>query len=668
MNITVKIRHFILTIAALGALASCNYEYPEIDFSQTYMNDYSEVAKTLQDQSKTLSEKLAALQTAMSNQTMSLEQKLDLLKKAIDDQNMTLSQKMELLTSAVDNGVIKYEEMAKKIIEAIDAMAASSEEKMAAIEEAVKAQTADLSAKLALVEAALQKGFVDTAKSVELVKEAVASLEGTVEEKLKAIEEAVNNQKIELSAKLALIQGTVEAGFADNAAALEYVADAIESLEGTLEEKLGAIENIIKSQTTELGLKLSLIEAAVKNGFADNAKAIGLVKDAISSLDGATEEKLNGIEEVIKSQITTLTEKLALIDGALTTGLTNIDGTLKLIKDAVASLKGDYADALKQIEDAVKSMSTALETKLAAIKASVDNGILDIVNGQKQIEAAIEKASAESVVSGFNKDQILGLDLTKGCAIVTTDFWSKYYNSEGSDYYKKVSALLDVTLPIPNSLSINLHLRGFQYDDYPKYDQSAENYEGCAKNCNITTRIVNNSPRLMVANVDSDWAEYALTNGTATSGLMAYSNNFAFEYKGRSACAVYKVIPYANINYHRNRMKEVEVDEDGQVIEEEYAMVAAVFNVYCNKNSNSSATTQLADDFHAQAEAYIFYPTAEEDDSFVVNLSGNSMIVDGKFNSGNYDQTLKYLFPYTDYRYGKTLEVEAIYQTGGRYD
>ncbi len=660
MNITVKIRHFILTIAALGALASCNYEYPEIDFSQTYMNDYSEVAKTLQDQSKTLSEKLAALQTAISNQTMSLEQKLDLLKKAIDDQNMTLSQKMELLTSAVDNGVLKYEEMTKQIIEAIDAMAASSEEKMTAIEEAVKAQTADLSAKLALVEAALQKGFVDTAKSVELVKEAVASLEGTVEEKLKAIEEAVNNQKIELSAKLALIQGTVEAGFADNAAALEYVADAIESLEGSVEEKLGAIENIIKSQTTELGLKLSLIEAAVKNGFADNVKAIGLVKDAISSLDGATEEKLNAIEEVIKSQTTTLTEKLDLIDGALTTGLTNIDGTLKLIKDAVASLKGDYADALKQIEDAVNSITATLETKLAAIKASVDQGILDIAEGQKLIEIAIGNASAGSVASGFNKDEILGLDLTKGCAIVTTDFWSKYYNDTDSDQYKKVSALLDVTLPFPKDMAFNVHLCGLSYDDWSAYNSADEYYSGCATNCTITTEMYNNSPRLMVANVDSDWADSALTNGTATSGLMAYSNNFAFLYKGRSACAVYKVIPFANIHYNIQNQPDYYSGECG--------VGAVVFNLYCNKNSNSNTTAKLADDFHRNAAYHIFWFDSTDNDGFTFNLSGNSMIVDGKFNSGSYDNTLNYLFPYTDYRLDNKLGIEVIFQVGGYYD
>ena len=647
-----KLKYFLLTVAALGAMAtvtSCDYEAPKIEYKQTITNDYSDVVKILQDQTATLSEKLAALETAMENQTLSLEQKLDLLKKAVDDQNMTLSQKMDLLTAAVNNGVIKYEEMTQKIIDALDAMSASNEEKLAAIEQAVKAQTADLSAKLVLIEAAIQKGCVDAGDALELVKSALESLEGTLEEKLEAVKKAVDNQKIELSAKLTLIQSAVEDGFIETSEAIEYVEDAIGSLEGTLEEKLGAIENIIKSQTTELGPKLSLIEAAVKNGFVDNVKAIGLVKDAIDTLKGTVTEKLKDISDAIKSQTTTLTAKLALIDGALTTGLTNIDGTLKLIKDAVASLKGDYTDALKQIKDAVESMSTALEIKLAAIKDAVDEGILKVKEGQKLIEAAIEKASADSVVSGLNKDQILNLDLKNGCAILTLDFWKSIYSDTTTNNYKSVSSLLDVTTPMPTTANIE-----FLYDGNLDGKERARYFSKLVSDCKVTPD-PSGSTRLRVANTGSDWAESAMTNyGSTLTGIMAYANNFVFSYNGREACAVYKINPKVNIS--------CKIDYSQVTNFKDFTVKAICFeNQYFRDNSSYKEPRDLYY-LYTNNPTKCTVGSEVETLTFSAELTGNALLWEDKILVKNYEENLKYFYTYTDYRNAdQPLSIQVIF-------
>ncbi len=613
-----KMKRLFLTIVAFGTLIavnSCTYEAPEIYYEQTITNDYTGVVKALQDQTRTLEEKLALLESAMKNQTLSLEQKLDLLKKGLDDQNMSLSQKLDLLTAAVNNGVIKYEEMTRKLIESIDAMKVSNAEKLEAVEKAVKEQASSLAAKLALIEAAVQKGLVDTGKSLVLVKDAIDALEGTVEEKLKAVESAIKDQKVELDAKLSLIQGALEAGFVKNAEALELVKDAIDALEGTVEEKLKAVENAVRNQSTSLA------------------------------------------------------DKLTLIDQTLNTKLTDIKSQQVLIKDAVNSLKGDYAAALADLKAAVSSMTSTLETKLGAIKTSVDEGVLDITEGQKLIQEAIESSTTEgtSVTGGFNKDEILDLNLKKGCIILTTEFWNKYYNKTDSDEYKKISALLDATLPIPADTKLDLKL---YYVD-SEYDQPfyTNRMDVDYSNLKITpdTRY---EPMLLVANVDKEWSGSAMRHISATSGLMMLGKHFAFSYKNRSACAVYKVNYMAVISfstYSAPLIYSTSFPSDGSISTGviypdglkilAYSIKTVSFGKqYCNRNDRVNDELELA---YRLDKSPAF--AGIDNVSLTVDLRGNGVFAEylyigGTGSSYSYttsfhsDLPLKHIFTYTDSR------------------
>ncbi len=667
-----KMKRLFLTIVAFGTLIavnSCTYEAPEIYYEQTITNDYTGVVKALQDQTRTLEEKLALLESAMKNQTLSLEQKLDLLKKGLDDQNMSLSQKLDLLTAAVNNGVIKYEEMTRKLIESIDAMKVSNAEKLEAVEKAVKEQASSLAAKLALIEAAVQKGLVDTGKSLVLVKDAIDALEGTVEEKLKAVESAIKDQKVELGAKLSLIQGALEAGFVKNAEALELVKDAIDALEGTVEEKLKAVESAIKDQKVELGAKLSLIQGALEAGFVKNAEALELVKDAIDALEGTVEEKLKAVENAVRNQSTSLADKLTLIDQTLNTKLTDIKSQQVLIKDAVNSLKGDYAAALADLKAAVSSMTSTLETKLGAIKTSVDEGVLDITEGQKLIQEAIESSTTEgtSVTGGFNKDEILDLNLKKGCIILTTEFWNKYYNKTDSDEYKKISALLDATLPIPADTKLDLKL---YYVD-SEYDQPfyTNRMDVDYSNLKITpdTRY---EPMLLVANVDKEWSGSAMRHISATSGLMMLGKHFAFSYKNRSACAVYKVNYMAVISfstYSAPLIYSTSFPSDGSISTGviypdglkilAYSIKTVSFGKqYCNRNDRVNDELELA---YRLDKSPAF--AGIDNVSLTVDLRGNGVFAEylyigGTGSSYSYttsfhsDLPLKHIFTYTDSR------------------
>ena len=356
MNLRKNFLAFITCILVIG-VGSCTYESPEINFRQTTVNDYSKIIEALENQTKTMAEKLA------------------LLEAALKDQSMTISMKLELLTKAYEEGVLKYEEMADKTIDALNALKASNEERLAAIEAAMKNQSVDLSAKLALIEASMKSGFTDVTGSQKLLSEAVASLTGTVAEKLSAIETAVKNQSVDLSAKLALIEASMKSGFADVTDSQKLMNDAVASLTGTVAEKLSAIETAVKNQSVDLSAKLVLIEASMKSGFADVADSQKLMNDAVASLTGTVAEKLSAIETAIKNQTADFGPKIGLIKSALDAGFLDQKNALGLIKDALETLNGTVEGVDDIISDIVGSIN-----KVKNAIDGVDNTIKDKIN------------------------------------------------------------------------------------------------------------------------------------------------------------------------------------------------------------------------------------------------------------------------------------------------
>ena len=341
MNLRKNFLAFITCILVIG-VGSCTYESPEINFRQTTVNDYSKIIEALENQTKTMAEKLA------------------LLEAALKDQSMTISMKLELLTKAYEEGVLKYEEMADKTIDALNALKASNEERLAAIEAAMKNQSVDLSAKLALIEASMKSGFTDVTGSQKLLSEAVASLTGTVAEKLSAIETAVKNQSVDLSAKLALIEASMKSGFAGVTESQKLMNDAVASLTGMVAEKLSAIETAIKNQTADFGPKIGLIKSALDAGFLDQKNALGLIKDALETLNGTVE----GVDDIISDIVGSINKVKNAIDGVDNTIKDKINASLDKIFSAVAGIViPDYESLLQSIKSAIEELKNSTPTE-----------------------------------------------------------------------------------------------------------------------------------------------------------------------------------------------------------------------------------------------------------------------------------------------------------------
>ena len=75
-------KKFFIALAVISVLASavsCEYDAPNINFTTTVTNDYSEVVQAIEDQTLTLAEKLKIINDALDSQTLTITQQADIL-------------------------------------------------------------------------------------------------------------------------------------------------------------------------------------------------------------------------------------------------------------------------------------------------------------------------------------------------------------------------------------------------------------------------------------------------------------------------------------------------------------------------------------------------------------------------------------------------------------
>lgn len=119
-------KRFFIVLAVCSLLASavsCEYDAPNINFTTTVTNDYSEVVQAIEDQTLTLAEKLKIINDALENQTLTITQQADILKRAYE------------------NGILKYEELFEKLLDRLGKIKESTEEKLDAIKGRSKQET-----------------------------------------------------------------------------------------------------------------------------------------------------------------------------------------------------------------------------------------------------------------------------------------------------------------------------------------------------------------------------------------------------------------------------------------------------------------------------------------------------------------------------------------------
>lgn len=229
---------------------------------------------------------------------------------AIRGVDKTLSEKLALIESAWDSGLADNQQALKLIRELVASLEGTLEEQLSSIAAAMQSQTAGLETKLALVEEAVRSGFADSQAQQALLQQAVASLGGTMEEKLAAIEAALQSRAADLETKLGLIEAAARSSAEASGRELELIRTALSSLEGTLQNKQAAIDTALTKETTDLETKCALIEAALEESLLGEKAAVAALQTALAASLDSLDASLVQVGDEIVAQLDSLASQL----------------------------------------------------------------------------------------------------------------------------------------------------------------------------------------------------------------------------------------------------------------------------------------------------------------------------------------------------------------------
>ncbi len=229
---------------------------------------------------------------------------------AIRGVDKTLSEKLALIESAWDSGLADNQQALKLIRELVASLEGTLEEQLSSIAAAMQSQTAGLETKLALVEEAVRSGFVDSQAQQALLQQAVASLGGTMEEKLAAIEAALQSRAADLETKLGLIEAAARSSVEASGREFELIRTALSSLEGTLQNKQAAIDTALTKETTDLETKCALIEAALEESLLGEKAAVAALQTALAASLDSLDASLVQVGDEIVAQLDSLASQL----------------------------------------------------------------------------------------------------------------------------------------------------------------------------------------------------------------------------------------------------------------------------------------------------------------------------------------------------------------------
>lgn len=229
---------------------------------------------------------------------------------AIRGVDKTLSEKLALIESAWDSGLADNQQALKLIRELVASLEGTLEERLSSIAAAMQSQTAGLETKLALVEEAVRSGFADSQAQQALLQQAVASLGGTMEEKLAAIEAALQSRTADLETKLGLIEAAARSSAEASGRELELIRTALSSLEGTLQNKQAAIDTALTKETTDLETKCALIEAALEESLLGEKAAVAALQTALAASLDSLDTSIAQVGDEIVAQLDALASQL----------------------------------------------------------------------------------------------------------------------------------------------------------------------------------------------------------------------------------------------------------------------------------------------------------------------------------------------------------------------
>lgn len=321
----------LLGMLGLGACSDDTFN-PNVDFGdKTYINDYSSLVNAVNDLSKTLDERLAALNELIKGGLADVKVAINDNTKAIEAQTKVLNDSLGSLNNTLLNGFTalneKIDSNGTKIVNAINKQG-----------EVIQLQ----------------------------IKETGELIQGQIETSTSDIIKALGDNNAALTEKLGAINEALTTGLSD----LKVAVNGIDSTLIVTNEKLGNIDASIQAQTEKIGTLASNVLEGFKNVTAKIDSTNANISKLIVSVDKNTTAVTN-----VSSSVADLQKSMEEQNGKLITAIDSLGHVIAISGSGSGSGSGsscnvDFTELIAEI-GTMSGHLTTLEQTIAKGDSSI---------------------------------------------------------------------------------------------------------------------------------------------------------------------------------------------------------------------------------------------------------------------------------------------------------
>lgn len=338
-------------LAMLISVTSCTENYQSsIDFGDnTYINDYSELANAINDLTKTLDERLLALNQLLESNLVAIKVSIDAQTNAITAQTTALEEGLGNLNASLIEGFaalkVSIDNQGDKTVSALNK---NGELISLHIDQAGELIAAELKA--------------TTASLIDCLNANTTTLAGkldNINSKLGAVNQAISDgfiliqgEQVTANGNLANLDASIQALITQVAASAQSILTGITTLQATLDTQLNTLTLSVDGVKTEI-IQLSAGQVAALTALQEEVESQGgKLEYAILNDESVVVNALGALGNVLKSELISLTQ-------SLTTQTSTLKQAIEANTSAMANALGLTTTELQNLIRAINTNDAA---------------------------------------------------------------------------------------------------------------------------------------------------------------------------------------------------------------------------------------------------------------------------------------------------------------------
>lgn len=385
------------SLAALVGLTACTENYQSsIDFGDnTYINDYSELAKAINDLSKSLNERLSALNQLLEEHLVAIKISINAQTHAIQTQSTAIEQGLGQINTSLLNGFAATQ----------SAINAQGEKIITALNANGELITLHIDQTGELISTELQ---ASTATLMSCMNANTATLAGKLDHinaKLDAINQAISNGFINIqgdqvtsTTNISQLDQSIQALMAEVASSARSILTGLTTLNASVDTQTNTLKISLNEVKSEV-IQLSADQIASLTALQNEVKAQGgkleyailndetVVVNALDSMGNLLKTQLVTINQTLTTQTSTLKQAIATNTTAANAIATAVGLTTAEVQRLITAINANDAAALAELQQQNANLANLL---------SYSDGI--ILNGDPDVNQQYASINVTSSV------------------------------------------------------------------------------------------------------------------------------------------------------------------------------------------------------------------------------------------------------------------------------